>query len=167
MTEPRTVPAGHAGRRPARWVALPLFGLLVVVVAAVGNLAVRDAAIEYANLARPGWAPPGWLFGPVWAALYALIAISGWLVWRRVGWSGALWVYGAQLVLNAAWTPLFFGVGRYGLAFLDIVVLWLLIGVTIVLFARVSRTAAALLVPYWAWVSYAAALNLSIWLLNS
>lgn len=153
--------------RVARWLALPVFVLLVAAVALIGNLAVRDAAAEYANLAQPAWAPPGWLFGPVWSVLYGLIAISGWLVWRRVGWTHALWVYLAQLALNAAWTPLFFGAGRYGLAFLDIVALWLLIGVTVVWFGRISRVAAALLLPYWGWVSYAAALNLAIWRLNA
>jgi translocator protein len=76
-----------------------------------------------------------------------------------------VWV--AQLVLNAIWTPLFFGAGRYGLAFLDIVALWLLIGVTVALFWRVSRPAALLLLPYWAWVTYASALNFAIWRLNA
>lgn len=150
-----------------RWLALPVFVLLVGAVAAVGSLAMRDAAVEYTDLARPGWAPPGWLFGPVWAVLYVMIAISGWLVWRRTGWTSAMWIFGAQLALNAAWTPLFFGAGRYGLAFLDIVGLWLLIVVTIALFGRISRVAAALLLPYWVWVSYAAALNLSIWQMNA
>lgn len=140
---------------------------MVVAVATVGSLAVRDATVEYGDLARPGWAPPGWLFGPVWAALYALIAIGGWMVWRQVGWTRAFWAYGGQLVLNAVWTPLFFGAGRYGLAFLDIVALWLLIGATIALFDRISRVAAVLLLPYWAWVSYAAALNLAIWRMNA
>lgn len=160
-------PAVRAAGRPARWRALPLFGLMVVAVATVGSLAVRDATVEYGDLARPGWAPPGWLFGPVWAALYALIAIGGWMVWRQVGWTRAFWAYGGQLVLNAVWTPLFFGAGRYGLAFLDIVALWLLIGATIALFDRISRVAAVLLLPYWAWVSYAAALNLAIWRMNA
>lgn len=79
----------------------------------------------------------------------------------------ALWAWTAQLVLNAIWTPLFFGAGRYGLAFAEIVLMWLAIGLTVVLFARVSRVAAALMLPYWAWVTFAAALNLSIWQLNN
>ena len=153
-----TRPADRPGRA-ARWLALPVFGLVVASAAAIGGLAVRDAAGAYGSLARPDWAPPAWLFGPVWTALYVAIAVAGWLVWRRTGWTGALAVYGAQLVLNAAWTPLFFGAGRYGLAFLDIVLLWLLIGVTIALFGRISRVAAALLLPYWGWVTFAAALN--------
>ena len=83
---------------------------------------------EYANLRQPGWAPPSWLFGPVWTLLYALIAVAGWLVWRRVGFGPALWAWTAQLVLNAIWTPLFFGAGAYGLAFAEIVLMWLAIG---------------------------------------
>jgi len=160
-------PTGRTTGRPTQWLALPVFALLVVAVAAVGGLAMRDTAVAYADLARPGWAPPGWLFGPVWAALYASIAVSGWLVWRRTGWTRAMWAYGVQLALNAAWSPLFFGAGRYGLAFLDIVGLWLSIGVTIALFGRISRAAAALLLPYWVWVAYAAALNLAIWRMNA
>jgi tryptophan-rich sensory protein len=79
----------------------------------------------------------------------------------------AVGLYTVQLVLNAIWTPLFFGAGRYGVAFADIVVLWLLIAATVLTFRRISRPAAALLLPYWAWVTYASALNLSIWVLNS
>ncbi|MFF5181484.1 TspO/MBR family protein [Micromonospora sp. NPDC000316] len=154
-----------SGRRS--WLALAGFVVAVFVAAAIGGLGVQGTTDEYASLQQPTWAPPSWLFGPVWSALYALIAVAGWLVWRRVGFSPALWAWTAQLVLNAIWTPLFFGAGKYGLAFAEIVVMWLAIGLTVVLFARVSRVAAALLLPYWAWVSFAAALNLSIWQLNS
>ncbi|MGV9215387.1 TspO/MBR family protein [Micromonospora sp. RB23] len=154
-----------SGRR-SRW-ALAAFAAAVFVAAAIGGLGVQGTSDEYASLRQPDWAPPSWLFGPVWTVLYALIAVAGWLVWRRVGFSPALWAWTAQLVLNAIWTPLFFGAGRYGLAFAEIVVMWLAIGLTVVLFARVSRVAAALLLPYWAWVTFAAALNLSIWRLNA
>jgi tryptophan-rich sensory protein len=106
------------------------------------------------------------LFGPVWTVLYIAIAVAGWLVWRRVGWGPALGAYAVQLALNAAWTPLFFGAGAYGLALAEILVMWLAIGVTVVLFWRVSRPAAVMLVPYWAWVTYATALNFAIWRLN-
>jgi tryptophan-rich sensory protein len=96
-----------------------------------------------------------------------MIAVAGWLAWRHVGFSDrALWLYGAQLVLNAIWTPLFFGAGRYGLAFLDLVVLWVLILATIVAFWSISRPAAWLLVPYAAWVTFAGALNYAIWTMN-
>jgi tryptophan-rich sensory protein len=153
------------------WLALVFFGAAVAVVAGLGGLAARGSGAEYAALATPAWAPPGWLFGPVWTVLYVLIAVSGWLVWRagaagrgRVG--PALAAYAGQLVLNAAWTPLFFGAGEYGLAFAEIVLLWVAIGVTWWLFRRHSRPAAWLLVPYWAWVTFAAALNFAVWRLN-
>ncbi len=154
---------------PSRLGGLVGFGAAATAVALTGILAAVDAADRYQELVQPTWAPPPWLFGPVWTVLYALIAVSGWLVWRRAGWAGAraaLTVYAVQLLLNALWTPLFFGAGMFGVAFVEIVLLWLSIVATIVLFARHSRPAAALLVPYLAWVSFAAALNLAIWLLN-
>lgn len=163
MTVSDSIRRTTGGRK--RW-ALLGFGAAVTVAAAIGGLGVRGTAQEYARLDQPDWAPPSWVFGPVWTFLYALIAVAGWLVWRRVGFGPALYAWTAQLVLNAIWTPLFFGAGRYGLAFAEIVLMWLAIGVTVVLFARVSRLAAALLLPYWAWVTFAAALNLSIWQLN-
>jgi tryptophan-rich sensory protein len=151
----------------ARWWALALFVSAVTIAAAIGGLGVQGTATEYHQLRQPGWAPPSWLFGPVWTVLYAAIAVAGWLAWQRVGFGVPLLLYTAQLILNAIWTPLFFGAGQYGLAFVDIAVLWLLIGATVVLFWRISRPAAVLLLPYWAWVTFAAALNLSIWLLNT
>ncbi|MGX4652535.1 TspO/MBR family protein [Micromonospora sp. SCSIO 07396] len=148
------------------WWALLGFGAAVAVAAAIGGLGVSGTRDEYASLQQPDWAPPGWLFGPVWTVLYALIAVAGWLVWRRVGFGPALWAWTVQLVLNAVWTPLFFGAGRYGLAFAEIVLMWLAIAVTVAAFWRISRPAAALLLPYWAWVTFAAALNFAIWQLN-
>jgi benzodiazapine receptor len=157
----------HRPAAPAAVVALLCFGLAVAVVSLVGGLAAASSAQQYAALAQPAWAPPSWLFGPVWTVLYVLIAVSGWLVWRRAGLtSPAHVVYGVQLLLNMAWTPLFFGAGLLGLALAEIVVLWAAIIATIVLFARIDRLAAWLLVPYVAWVSFAGALNLAIWLLN-
>jgi benzodiazapine receptor len=153
-------------RRGRKWLALLGFGAAVTVAAAAGGLAVRNAGQQYAGLERPAWAPPAWLFGPVWTVLYALIATAGWLVWRRVGWGPALWAWVVQLVLNVLWTPLFFGAGRYGLAFAELVLMWLAIGVTVDRFRRVSGPAAALLLPYWAWVAFAGTLNLTIWRLN-
>jgi benzodiazapine receptor len=148
-----------------RW-GLAGFTLAVAAAALIGVLGVAGTAAEYQGLRQPSWAPPSWLFGPVWTVLYVMIAVAGWLVWRRTGWTGALTLYATQLVLNALWTPIFFGFGRYGLALADIVVLWFLIGATIWLFRRESRTAAFLLVPYWAWVTFATALNAAIWHLN-
>lgn len=155
--------------RPASAAGLAAFGLAAAVAAVTGSLAAISASDQYGALVQPTWAPPTWLFGPVWTVLYATIAVAGWLVWRKDGWTGArtaLTVFAVQLVLNALWTPLFFGAGLFGLAFVEIVLLWLSIVATIVLFARHSRLAAGLLVPYLAWVTFASALNLAIWLLN-
>lgn len=123
----------------------------------------------YAALKKPSWNPPGWIFGPVWSALYTMMAVAAWLVWRRGGFAAQRWLLGlflAQLALNAAWTPLFFGLHWPGAAFAEIVLLWLAIVATIAAFRRASRTATLLLVPYLAWVSFAAALNLALWRLN-
>jgi tryptophan-rich sensory protein len=151
--------------RPTWWGLIP-FALAVTAAALLGVLGVSGTSAEYQNLEQPSWAPPSWLFGPVWTTLYAMIAVAGWLVWRRTGWNRALTVYAAQLVLNAIWTPIFFGFGQYGLALIDIVLMWLLIGATIFLFRPISRAAAWLLVPYWAWVTFATALNAAIWSAN-
>ncbi|GGP06756.1 tryptophan-rich sensory protein [Nonomuraea glycinis] len=149
-----------------RWSILALFVAAVTAVAVVGSLAAMDSGAEYLTLERPAWAPPQWLFGPAWTLLYFLIAVSGWLAWQAGGWSSAHLVYAAQLALNLAWTPLFFAAGQYGLAFAEIVLLWLAIVANTVAFWRISRAAALLLVPYLLWVSYAAALNFAIWQLN-
>ena len=152
--------------RPASWWSLIPFVAAVTVAALLGVLGVNGTSAEYQTLEQPPWAPPSWLFGPVWTVLYAMIAVAGWLIWRRTGWNRALSVYAVQLVLNAIWTPIFFGFGQYGLALIDIAVLWLLIGATILLFRPISRAAAWLLVPYWAWVTFATALNAAIWYAN-
>lgn len=160
----------EAARRPTGgqvWWGLAVFGIAVLLAAVIGGLAAQDSGQEYATLERPSFAPPQWLFGPVWTVLYVLIAIAGWLAWRRAGLTLAIWLFAAQLVLNALWTPLFFAMGAYGLAFAEIVVLWVVIGATVIAFHRISRAAAWLMVPYWAWVTYAAALNLAIWRLNT
>jgi len=154
-----------AGTR--RWWALLGFGAAVLVAAATGGLGVRGTSAEYASLAQPFWAPPSWLFGPVWTVLYAMIAVAGWLAWRRVGFGPPLGAWIAQLVLNAIWTPLSFGAGRYGLAFAEVLLMWAAIGVTVLLFRRVSRPATLLMLPYWAWVTFAAVLNFAIWRLNT
>lgn len=158
--------------QPARYGGLAagaVFAAAVLATALVGSLFSVNAGSVYTALALPGWAPPQWLFGPAWTVLYVLIAVSGWLVWRASGWRGAataLSVYAVQLVLNALWPPLFFDGGRYGLAFAEVSLLWVAIVVVIALFRRHSTAAAVLLLPYLAWVTYAGALNLAIWLMN-
>jgi benzodiazapine receptor len=124
----------------------------------------------YGQLVKPTWRPPNWIFAPAWTILYISIAVSGWLVWRDLGFVAAavpLAVFAVQLALNAAWTPIFFGLHRPDLAFIEIVLLWSSIVATIALFYPVNAGAAWLLVPYLGWVTFAAALNLSIWRLNN
>lgn len=147
---------------------LALFLVACFAAAATGAAFGPDA--WYAALQKPGFNPPNWVFAPVWTTLYAMIAVSGWLVWRARGFTADTAIpflaYALQLVLNALWTVLFFGMHRPDLAFYDIVALWLAIVATIALFAPLSRAAAWLLVPYLAWVSFAAFLNHAIWRLN-
>lgn len=140
--------------------------LAVAVVAGVGGLAASGSRETYAALELPPYAPPGWLFGPVWTVLYVLMAIAAWRVWRARGWDVAQGVYGVQLLLNLAWTPLFFAADRYGVALVEIVVLLAALVATVVLFARRDRVAAWLLAPYLAWVGFATALNAGIVVLN-
>ena len=123
----------------------------------------------YETLARPWWRPPNWLFAPAWSILYLTIVIAGWLVWREAGWSGAalpLGIYVVQLLLNAGWSAVFFGLRRPDLAFAELTLLWLSILATIVAFHPVQPTAAWLLVPYLCWVTFAGALNFTIWRMN-
>jgi tryptophan-rich sensory protein len=149
---------------------LTAFLLTVYAVSALGALSTAPAVGGwYLTIQKPAWTPPSWLFGPVWAILYTMMAVAGWLVWRRHGTTrrlAALCVFALQLFLNALWSPLFFGLHRIDLAALDIIALWLAILVTIVLFVRVRPLAGWLLVPYLLWCSYAAALNVAIWRLN-
>lgn len=123
----------------------------------------------YAQLRKPAWNPPNWIFGPVWTALYAMMAVAAWLVWRRGGFSvqrGPLILFLFQLLLNAAWSPLFFGLKNPGLAFGEISVLWLAALGTLMLFFKVHRGAGLLLTPYLAWITFAALLNFTLWQLN-
>ncbi len=120
----------------------------------------------YAGLNKPLWNPPAWLFGPAWTTLYTLMAIAAWLVWKRVGFTRALGFYFVQLILNAAWTPIFFGAHALGWALFEIVIMWIAILLTLLSFLRVQKTAGLLLVPYLAWVSFATFLNFTLWRLN-
>lgn len=143
--------------------------LLAFATAAIGALASADAGAFYGQLARPAWAPPGWLFGPVWSALYALMALAAWWVWRARGFSGArnaLVLFMAQLAANALWSWLFFVWRQGGLAFAEVLLLWCMVLATVVSFWRISTLAAALLMPYLAWVTFASALTFSVWRLN-
>ena len=148
------------------WLSLLPFMLAVAAVALIGGLAAGSAGSTYRALELPPFAPPSWLFGPVWSVLYVMIGVAGWLLWRARGWDAALTLWSVQLVLNLAWTPLFFAGGRYTVALVDIVVLALMILALIALAWTRSRVAAWLLVPYAAWVCFATALNAGIVVLN-
>lgn len=139
------------------------------IAAAIGAAASVQAGAFYAQLVRPEWAPPSSIFGPVWTALYALMGVAAWLVWRIGGFRAArtaLVLFLAQLAVNALWSWLFFGWHLGALAFADVLLLWVLIAATLAGFWRLRPLAGALLVPYLLWVSFAAALNYSVWQLN-
>ena len=150
---------------------LGLVGWFVVSFAAsaIGAVASIQAESFYSQLVQPSWAPPSAIFGPVWTVLYVLMAIAAWLVWRFGGFRAnptALSLFGVQLALNALWSWLFFAWHRGAWAFADIVVLWVLIVATLVSFWRVRPLAGSLIIPYLLWVSFASALNYSVWQLN-
>lgn len=151
-------------------VRLALVGWLILCFAASGTGVFISTDGWYTGLRKPAWTPPGWLFGPVWMLLYAMMGVAAWLVWREGGWKRqgrALGLFLLQWVLNALWTPLFFGLHLPGPAFAEIVLLWMAIVATVVAFARVRTTAAVLLVPYLIWVTFAAGLNFALWRLNA
>ncbi len=143
--------------------------ILTFAAAAIGAVASAQAKTFYLELFRPAWAPPGWLFAPVWTALYLMMGVAAWLVWRNHGFrraGGALTLFVVQLAANAVWTWLFFVWHQGALAFAEILLLWALIAGTIVAFRRLHTLAAALLLPYLAWVTFACALTYSTWQLN-
>ena len=148
-----------------------LVGWLIVsfIAAVIGAAGSIQAGPLYTQLARPEWAPPASTFGPVWTVLYALLGIAAWLVWRAADFRITrfpLALFLVQLALNALWSWLFFGWHQGALAFADIVLLWVLIVASVIAFWRISRLAGALLLPYLLWVTFATALNYSVWQLN-
>ncbi|MDH7504189.1 MAG: tryptophan-rich sensory protein [Verrucomicrobiota bacterium] len=155
---------------PAKWrsaIALAGWLILCFAAAAIGSLFMPGD--WYAQLKKPLWNPPSWIFGPVWTALYILMAIAAWLVWMRGGFPAQtkpLVAFAVQLGFNAIWSPLFFGLRSPGLAFADILFLWVALLITIRSFWKTRPVAGALLIPYAAWASFAAALNYTIWQLN-
>lgn len=148
---------------------LGLIGWLTAAFAAggMGAIASIDAAAFYATLNTPPWAPPASVFGPVWSALYACMGIAAWLVWRTgENTRQALALFVAQLVVNALWSWLFFAWRLGALAFVDVLLLLVVIAATIHYFGRHSRLAAALLSPYILWVGFASALTWAVWRAN-
>jgi len=150
---------------------LGLFGWLLAsfATASIGGLASINAAGFYGQLVQPSWAPPPWVFGPVWSVLYILMGVAAWLVWREHGFRdarAALILYAVQLAANALWSWLFFAWHLGAVAFAEIILLWFLIAATISRFWRLHRSAGMLLLPYLAWVTFAAGLNFALWRLN-
>ena len=153
---------------------LALIGFLTVCFAVAGLGSVITTAQTspggwFETLDKPFFSPPSWLFGPVWTVLYFLIALSGWLVWRQGGFSGArvaMLLFFGQLALNFLWSVIFFGLQAPGLALVEIVILWINILLAALAFRPLSRLAAVLLLPYLAWVTFATVLNAAIWWLN-
>ena len=148
--------------------------LLVCIVVCLGAAGIGSLLTTpslrpwYEGLSKPRWNPPNWLFGPVWTILYLAMAIAAWLVWRKAGLTAApMQLFLTQLVLNVAWSALFFRLRSPGLAFAEIVVLWFAILATTIEFWRAVPAAGWLLLPYLIWVGYATALNFSIWRLNA
>ena len=141
-----------------------------LVVGVSGSLVTATSVREwYPFIQKPWWTPPSAVFGPVWTVLYLLMGVSAWLIWRDAEGNArrsALLIFVTQLVLNGTWYYLFFGLRSPGWGALEIVLLWCSIVATLLAFARISRLAAGLLLPYLLWVSYAAALNFAIWNLN-
>jgi tryptophan-rich sensory protein len=147
------------------------FGWLSIcfAAAALGAFASAQAGAFYKSLVRPLWAPPGWLFGPVWTVLYILMAISAWLVWREFGIreaGPALPLFIFQLAVNVLWTWLFFVWHLGAMAFAEILFLWVLVTATVIMFWPRNRVAALLLIPYLAWVSFASVLTWAVWRSN-
>ncbi|MBG9389885.1 TspO/MBR family protein [Caenimonas aquaedulcis] len=151
--------------------ALGLIGWLAIVfvAAAAGAIASVDAASFYRRLALPDWAPPASAFGPVWSALYTLMGVAMWLVWRERS-AGhlrlALGLFITQLCANALWSWLFFAWRNGAAAFMEVLILLALIVATLIVFWRINRLAGVLMVPYLAWVSLATALTWSVWQRN-
>lgn len=146
--------------------ALAWMGFVMVTFCAPAFGVLSAPGTWYASLNKPAWNPPAWIFGPVWTLLYLLMATAAWMVWKRDGWKLPVLFYFIQLLLNAAWTPIFFGAHELGWALVEIIALWLAILVTQLSFLRVSVVAGLMFVPYLAWVSFAAFLNYTLWRMN-
>lgn len=155
----------HQNSTPTRN-ALVLVGFILATFCAplAGSFSLPGA--WYAALNKPEWNPPSWIFGPVWSLLYLLMAVAAWQVWKRDGWRRPIWLYFVQLAINAAWTPVFFGAHQPGWALVVIVMMWFAILLTLLAFFQVRKSAAWLLLPYLAWVTFATFLNFTLWRLN-
>lgn len=161
---------GTIRTRTSDLLGLGAFVALCLAISAIGAwVTAGSVGTWYRTLQKPVFNPPDWVFAPVWTLLYIMIALAGWRVWQSRGFAGArsaMAAYGAQLALNLAWSFLFFGSRLIGVAFAEIVLLLVAIGVNAALFWRTDRLAGWLLVPYAAWVAFACVLNFALWRLN-
>jgi tryptophan-rich sensory protein len=146
--------------------------ILVCLIAGLIGMIFTSSAIPtwYAGLEKPSFNPPNWIFGPVWTTLYILMGISLYLVWskgieKKEVQQGMLF-FGIQLFINALWSIIFFGLHQPLIAFIEIIIMWIMILITIIKFYNISKPAAYLLIPYILWVSFASVLNLFITMLN-
>ncbi|MFM2171668.1 MAG: hypothetical protein RI957_1897 [Verrucomicrobiota bacterium] len=159
----------HYAARFASVFSLLGFAVATFFAAFVGARASMSSTEMYATMIKPAWSPPGWLFGPVWSVLYGLMAVAVWRVWRvwrLAGLRGAVIVYLIHLIFQALWSWLFFGLGRADWAMVDIVILWLMILWLVFSFRRVEKLSCLMMVPYLLWVTFAAVLNGTLWILN-
>lgn len=146
------------------FVSFTVFAVLVALAASSGS-SFRPGE-WYAALNKPAWTPPNWVFPVAWTALYAMIAVAGWLAWKARGWTAAIAIWAIGLFLNAVWSYLMFGRHDILLALVDIAALWLAIAAFIVAAWPLDRRASGLFLPYLAWVTFAAGLNAAVWQLN-
>jgi translocator protein len=150
-----------------QWWALAGFVVLCLAAGGIAGFATSQSVVDwYPALVKPSWTPPGWLFGPVWTVLYVMMGVAAWLVWKVRDSGVALGIFAVQLALNMAWSFLFFGAKSPILGLVCIVLLWIAIVATILAFRRKSSVAAAMMLPYLAWVSFATTLNGAIVALN-
>ena len=155
------------------WMKLLLLLVASTIVASFGAIFGPGSGPDgwYKAIIKPSWNPPNWIFGPVWTTLYIMMAVAAWRVWTKASVAlatrhAAMWFYLAQLLVNASWSPLFFGLQNPALALNCIILMEVLIVITILRFKPIDAVAAWLLVPYLAWVSFATFLNGTIWWLN-
>ena len=150
------------------WVALVVALAVPQVAGLIGSFfTFKNIPTWYRGLRKPRLSPPNWVFGPVWTTLYVLMGIASYLVWMQQGWGIAIELYALQLVLNTIWSIIFFGMRSPGVAFFELICMWLAILATIIAFWPISVWAGILMLPYIAWVSFAGFLNLRIWQLNT
>lgn len=148
---------------------LSLAGFFAICFLAASSGGIFSPGDWYEQLAKPRWTPPNWAFPLVWGILFLMIAVAGWLVWRAGSWADiwpALTLYGVQLLFNAGWSAIFFGLKRPDLGLIEVAFLWTSILACILAFVPLSLLAALLMLPYLVWVSIAAMLNYQIWRLN-